>query len=430
MLPFMSHGFGNPSSSHALGKYARNAVATARTQVAALIDAPEASDVVFMSCGTESINYALAGALRAAKAEWGGGHLVTTQVEHVAVLETCRALEVEGFSVTYLPVDEHGAVSAEQVAAALRADTVLVSVMLANNETGALNPVREIARRVREREAVLGRAPGGHGRAAPVLLHTDASQALGKVPVSVRALGVDFLTVAGHKLYAPKGIGALYVRRSDIAAAGPLPARPPPPPLAKLLHGAGHEGGQRAGTENVLLNVGLGAACAIARQELPRAGARLSGLRDRLQQLLQARLGARMRLNGHSERRLPNTLNLSVFGVRAARVLARIEHRVAASAASACHAEEDDGGALASGAAAKNKKNKKETVYVSYVLQAMGLPVEWGAGTLRLTVGRFTTEAEVDEIARVVGEAVDAELREASDIVVKGGKGYQPPWMQ
>jgi cysteine desulfurase len=478
MVPYLGEqGWGNPSSSHALGKCAKDAVTKARAQVAALIDADSPDELVFLSGGTESINWCLGAAMRAARAAaaaasaaaaeeggFGGGggaggrrpkpppHLITAHTEHVAVLETAAALEAEGFAVTYLPVDADGRVTAAQVAAAMTAETAVVSLMLANNETGSLHPVADVVAAVRAREQeLLGGGSGasagtgkggvaGNSRRPPrVLIHTDASQALGKIPVSVRALGVDYLTVAGHKLYCSKGVGALYIRKHDAlllpgGGGGGGGARPPPPPLPKLMHGAGHEAGQRAGTENVLLNVGLGAACELARLELGAGMAAAAALRDRLQATLLARFGAAdpaaARVNGHPTERLPNTLNVSFRGVRASRVLGRMAHRVAASAASACHAEDGSSASSSTAGGAGGAGGGNQQVYVSYVLVAMGVPVEWGAGTLRLTVGRFSTEAEVDEVAAIVIGAVAAESAASVGTLVTGGAGYCAPWQR
>ncbi len=353
MLPFLSGGFGNPSSAHRLGREARAAVERARTQVAACLGC-DADEILFTSGGSESDNLALRGALAAA----GGGHLVTSAVEHPAVLEVALALELEGRAqLSVVDVDSRGQVEVAAVERALRPDTRLVSLMLANNEVGTLQPVAEVARRCRERG---------------ILVHTDAAQAVGKVPVDVRALGIDLLTVAGHKLYAPKGVGALYVRRGVN--------------IEPLIRGAGHERGLRAGTENVLGIVGLGVACELAGREVAVESPRLASLRDRLEARLRAG-HQRLVVHGHPLERLPNTSSVSFPGVDAGRLLAALTESVAVSAGAACHGDQ---------------------VKASHVLQAMGVPPEVAMGTLRLSVGRFTTEAEVDDGARLVLEAVDA----------------------
>jgi cysteine desulfurase len=345
MLPYLREHFGNPSSAHAYGQAAHDAVERARGQVAELLGA-QPDEVVFTGGGTEASNQAIKGSVFAKLhgffGRWArGAHVVLSAVEHPATAQPCEFLKRLGCKVTVVPVDGKGLVDPDAVGRALERGTTLVSVMHSNNEVGTLQPIKEIA--------ALTRARG-------VLLHTDAAQSLGKVPVDVNDLGVDLLTVAGHKLYAPKGVGVLYVRRGVR--------------LEPLIHGAGHEGGRRAGTENVPYLVGLGAACAVARRGLPEATARLRQLRDRLWERLRAGLGERVALNGHPERRLPNTLNANFVGHVGAELLAKVPE-VAASTGSACH---------------------EGRVTQSPVLCAMGVPPDVGRGALRLTVGRFTTE--------------------------------------
>lgn len=349
--PYLHGHPGNPSSGHAPGRDAAAAVAAGRAQVAALLGcAPD--EVVFTGGGSEADNLALKGVAMAQRAH--GRHLVVSAVEHPAVRETARFLEREGWRVTIVPVDATGRVAPDAVAAALRDDTVLVSIMHANNETGTINPIAEIA-------AV------AHARGA--LMHTDAAQSVGKLPVKVRELDVDLLTVAGHKLYAPKGIGALYVRRGLM--------------LEPLIHGAGHEGGRRAGTENVPWIVGLGAACALALEEgIAASGTRVRDLRDRLHRLL-ADAFPDLVLNGHPEHRLPNTLNVSIPGVSGRQVLDRCPE-IAASTGSACHEGEHR---------------------VSGVLGAMGVAHEVALGALRLSLGLMTTAEEVDAAAAALVRA-------------------------
>jgi cysteine desulfurase len=284
-----------------------------------------------------------------------GRHIVTSAIEHPAVLEVCRALQRAGFDITRLPVDGDGLVDPRAVERALGPGTLMVSIMHANNETGALQPIEEIARICR-----------AHG----VVLHTDAAQSLGKVPVDVQRLGVDLLSIAGHKLYAPKGVGALFIR-------SPLAPEP-------LLYGAGQEMGRRAGTQNVLLIAGLGAACEIAGRDLPRCMETMCRLRDRMQALLLDD-AAPARVNGPLAARLPNTLSISFRDLEAGRILEEIGPEVAASAGAACHAG---------------------TLAVSHVLEAMGLPPEWAQGTLRLSLGRPSREEQIERAAAVVGDAV------------------------
>jgi cysteine desulfurase len=359
ILPYLHRHFGNPSSSHAYGITASEAVISARLQIAELLGAaPE--EIVFTSGGTESNNMVIQGLARRLASQ--GRHIITSSVEHPAVLEPCYALEKDKFCVTILPVDGQGRVSPETVAQAITSETTLISIMHANNEVGTIQPLAEIAAVARERG---------------ILLHTDAAQSVGKIPVRPDELGVDFLSLAGHKLYAPKGIGALYIRSGRH--------------LDRLIHGASHESGRRAGTENVLGIVGLGKACEIAGDSLEEGGAHSRALRDRLWQGLSSRL-TDLRRNGDLEACLPNTLSVSFRGVDATAILTEIGDRVAASAGAACHSE---------------------GVEVSTVLTAMQVPLDYAMGTVRFSVGRPTTEREVDTAVRVVTEAVER-LREAA----------------
>ena len=351
MRPFLEKDFGNPSSSHWYGIEPRRAVETAREQVAGLLGCRPA-EVLFTSGGTESNNHAIKGVARLLKDK--GRHIITSQVEHPAILEVCRFLETEGFSVTCLPVDESGRVAAAAVEAAVRPDTILISIMHANNEVGTVQPIGEIA---------------GVAEKKGVLFHTDAAQAPGKIPVRVDELGVSLLSLAGHKLYAPKGIGALYIREGLV--------------LPPFCHGAGQEAGRRGGTENVLEIVGLGRACELAGAQLESAAARMAGLRDQLQAGLFEAL-ENVQVNGHLTYRLPNTLSVSFYGLEANRLLEEIGLQVAASAGAACHSD---------------------TVQISHVLEAMGIPEAWAKGTLRFSVGRMTT---ADEMARATEIMVDA----------------------
>ncbi len=354
MLPYLYERFGNPSSSHPYGAVTKGAVEAARVQMAALLEC-QPSEVVFTSGGTESNNYAIKGAVLAEGRR--GNHVITSAVEHPAVVEVCHWLKQQGFRITVLPVDPYGLVNPADLERAMTPDTLLVTVMHANNEVGTVQPIAELAEIAHR-----------HG----ALVHTDAAQSLAKIPVRVDDLGVDLLSVAGHKLYAPKGVGALYIR-SGVQ-------------LAPLLHGAGHEGGRRPGTENVLEIVGLGQACAIAGRDLEKNMAHFRAMRDRLHEGLVRELGMEaVRLNGHPERRLPNTLSLSFRSVEANTLLSEIGEQVAASAGAACHADE---------------------VNVSAVLEAMKVPVEWAMGTVRFSVGRGTTAEEVDRAVEVVAEAV------------------------
>ncbi|MBO0763513.1 MAG: cysteine desulfurase [Hyphomicrobiaceae bacterium] len=343
MRPFLEEGFGNPSSGHWAATGAKAALKDARGKVAALIGA-DSDEIVFTSGGSEANNLALKGVAVALKTK--GSHIVTSAVEHPAILAPCRFLEEQGFEVTVVPVDRFGLVDPDDVRRAIGPGTILVSIMHANNEVGTIQPIAEVGRIARE-----------HG----IPFHTDAAQSVGKIAADVTALGVDLLTIAGHKLYAPKGVGALYVRRGT--------------PIEPLIHGAGHEDGRRAGTESALLAVGLGKACELARDLTAMDLVRV--LRDRFWQRLQSAFGDRVVLNGHPDRRLPNTLNVSFVAQIAADVLARLDG-VAASTGSACHTGH---------------------VELSPVLKAMGVAPHVGMGAIRLSLGRGTTQDEIDLVA-------------------------------
>ncbi|HEY1245214.1 MAG TPA: cysteine desulfurase family protein [Hyphomicrobiaceae bacterium] len=343
MRPFLEDGFGNPSSGHWAAAPAKAALEEARGRVAALLGAGS-DEIVFTSGGSEANNLALKGVAGALRKK--GSHIVISAVEHPAIVAPCRFLERQGFQVSVVPVDRFGLLDPDDVRRAIGPRTILISVMHANNEVGTVQPIAELGRIARQHD---------------VLLHTDAAQSVGKIAADVSALGVDLLTVAGHKVYAPKGVGALYVRRGT--------------PIEPLVHGAGHEGGRRAGTESALLAVGLGKACELARNLGAMEGVR--ALRDRFWQRLQADFGDRVVLNGHPDRRLPNTLNVSFVGQIGADVLARLDD-VAASTGSACHAGR---------------------VELSPVLRAMGVAPEIGMGAIRFSLGRGTTEDEVDTVA-------------------------------
>jgi len=352
MRPYAVAHFGNPSSAHRYGARPRTAVEAARQQVATLLKCQPA-EVVFTSGGTESNNYAIKGAALANRHR--GNHIVTTQIEHPAVLEVCKSLESLSFKVTYVPVDGEGLVDVADIERALTPRTILISVMHANNEVGTVQPIERIAH--------LGRARG-------VLVHTDAAQSVGKIPTDVRALGVDLFSVAGHKLYAPKGVGALYIREGV--------------QLARFMDGASQEQGRRAGTENVMGMVGLGQACALAVRRLEDNARHMNAMRHRLYEGLKRRL-ADVHLNGHPERRLPNTLSVGFPGIEAASLLDALHDAVAASAGAACHAGETS---------------------ISAVLRAMRVPVELARGTVRFSTGRMTTARQVDEAVIAVTAAV------------------------
>jgi cysteine desulfurase len=355
MLPYLQEHFGNPSSNHPYGGIAKRAIEAARGEVAALIGC-QPSELIFTSGGTESNNYAIKGAAMAF--EERGNHIITSAVEHPAVIEVCRWLESSGFRLTVLSVDEYGLVDPTDLERAITSETILVTVMHANNEVGTIEPIAELADIAHQYGA---------------LMHTDAAQSTGKIPVDVNALGVDLLSIAGHKLYAPKGIGALYIRSGTA--------------LAKQLHGADHESNRRPGTENVPSIVALGQACALAARDLEENMVHFQAMRDRLYDALVDGLGEEViRLNGHPEVRLPNTLSVSFRGIEANTLLAEIGEKVAASAGAACHADSID---------------------VSAVLEAMQVPIDWAMGTVRFSVGRDTTSEEIDRAAGIVCEAVE-----------------------
>jgi cysteine desulfurase len=345
MTPFLRSHFGNPSSSHRYGREAHEAVERAREKVARLVGA-QPSEIVFTGCATEANNLATLGV--AAVLSPSRRHVITLAIEHPAVLQPALRLRQLGWEVTVLPVDQDARVELAEVERALRDDTALVSIMLANNEVGTIQDIAAIAKLVRARGA---------------LMHTDAAQAIGKIAVHVDALGVDLLTIAGHKFYAPKGVGALYVRRGTA--------------ISPVLAGAEHERGLRPGTENVSGVVGLGEAARLARERQSTVTNQLQHTRDLLHGLLQEGIPG-LALNGHAEQRLPNTLNVSFPGVNGRDLLSAVDADVAASVGSACHSE---------------------TGTVSGVLAAMGVGIDRALGAVRLSVGTYTTEEEVRHAA-------------------------------
>ncbi|GAC1552515.1 MAG: cysteine desulfurase family protein [Ktedonobacteraceae bacterium] len=358
ILPYLSTHFGNPSSTHTYASPTRLAITTARSQVAQLLHC-QPSEIIFTGCGSESDTLAIRGA--ALMARHRGNHIITQVTEHPAVLKICNALErLHDFRITYLPVDAQGRIHTEDVAAAISDQTVLITIMHANNETGTLQPIAEIAEIAHR-----------HG----VLIHTDASQSVGKIPTLVDELGVDLLTLAGHKLYAPKGIGALYIREGL--------------QLEPTIYGGGQEYGRRAGTENVAYMVGLGAACELAYAQLATSQVRLQHLRDLLQQRLSQQLPGSVHLNGHLTERLPNTLNIHIDNVVGEEVLTATPE-IASSTGSACH---------------------EGSTEPSSVLTAMGLTRAQALGALRLTLGRWSTEAEVEHASVLLAKSVINFLR-------------------
>lgn len=348
MWPYLQELFGNPSSLHTYGVNAKEAVETARAQVAKLLGC-DANEVVFTSGGSESNNTAIKGV--AFRLRQKGYHVITTQIEHSAVISPCKFLEQLGFFVTYLPVDRYGMVSVADVEAAIRPTTILISIMHANNEVGTIQPIAAISELARARR---------------IFMHTDAAQSAGKIPTSVDELNVDLLTLAGHKFYAPKGVGALYIRSGM--------------EIEPLIHGASHESGRRAGTENVPLVVALGKACELAANELDSRWAHVVTLREYLYDNLKKMFGSRLHLNGHPTERVPNTLNVSFEGYTGQELLQKIPE-VAASTGSACHAQSRE---------------------MSHVLRAMGVPERVGCGAVRFSLGQWTTAGDIDTLLELL----------------------------
>ena len=345
VLPAMRETYGNASSVHSFGREAKKAMEKARAQVAAAIGAKK-EEIYFTAGGSEADNWAIKGAAHALRRK--GLHIITTAIEHHAVLHTCQALEKEGFEVTYLPVDEYGLVTPEQVEAAIRPDTILVSVMAANNEIGTIEPIAEI---------------GAVCRAHKVLFHTDAVQAVGHMPLDVAAMQIDMLSLSGHKFYAPKGVGALYIRTGVR--------------IENLIEGGAQERSRRAGTENVPAIVGMGKAIELITAEMAEENARISGLRDRL---IAGILDAipESRFNGHPTKRLPGNVNVSIRYIEGEALLLSLDMAgIAASSGSACTSGSLD---------------------PSHVLLAIGLPHEIAHGSLRLTIGRDNTQDEIDRV--------------------------------
>jgi cysteine desulfurase len=342
MKPFLSQHFGNPSSQHWAAVPAKEAVEHARQQVAELLQSSP-GEIVFTSGGSESNNHAIKGVFFRLREK--GNHIVTTQIEHPAVINPCRFLEKLGAEVTYVPVDQYGRVDPQDIQKAITPRTILITVMHANNEVGTIQPIEEISKIAKERG---------------IVFHTDAAQSVGKIVTKVDHLGIDLLSIAGHKLYAPKGIGALYIRKGT--------------PVEPLIHGASHESGRRAGTENVLLIVGLGKACDVAKTYV--GNDRICNMRDRFWKLLQDNFGEKVVLNGHSVHRLPNTLNVSFVGKAGGEILPRLDG-VAASTGAACHSG---------------------SMELSPVLKAMGISPEVGMGAIRFSLGRTTTFQELERV--------------------------------
>ena len=356
MMPFLKYQFGNPSSSHWFGIISKKAVLKARKQVADLINCkPE--EIVFTSGGTESNNYALRGYAFANHHK--GNHIITSVIEHPAIIEVCNYLEKHDFKVTYLPVDKNGTVSVKSVQKAITKDTILISIMHANNEVGTIQPIAGIAEIANENG---------------ICLHSDAAQSLGKIPVDVAKLNIDLLSIAGHKIYASKGIGALYVKQGT--------------KLEKLIYGAKQENDCRAGTENVLEIVGLGKACEIAGQQLSDNSEHMKKMCDRLWNGLVKAIPD-IRLNGHPKQRLPNTLNVSFLNMNEYFQIS-LFLQIAASAGAACHTN---------------------NILLSPVLEAMQVPIEYANGTIRFSTGKMTTTTEIDNAIKIITDIYNTQIR-------------------
>lgn len=348
MMPFLTEAFGNGSSIHAYGREARNAIDTAREQVAELIGAKSPSEIVFTGSGTEADNHAIKGLTELQKSRREGNHIITSSVEHHAVLHTCQYLEQRGFEVTYLPVDRFGRIQIEQLRSAIRDTTILISIMHVNNENGTIQPLEEICQIGQEHD---------------IPVHTDAVQSIGKLDVNVQELGVNLLSLSGHKIYAPKGIGVLYIRRG---------AR-----LANLVHGGAHERNRRAGSENVPAIVGLGIAAELANQERDAYAEHLEKLTHRLREGLDAHI-ERLHYNGHPEYCAPGTLNVSFESVEGESLILRLDMEgICVSTGSAC---------------------TSGSMEPSHVLAALGLPPRLAQGTVRFSLGRNTTKEEIDTV--------------------------------
>jgi cysteine desulfurase len=362
MLPFLRHSFGNPSSAHALGKKAREAVEKARGKVADLIGA-NASEIVFTSGGTEANNLAIQGIARARKDR--GNHIVTSAIEHHAVLKTCQYLERNGITVTYLPVDRHGIVNPEDVRKALTDKTILISVMHANNEVGTIEPVSEIGRIAAERG---------------IPFHTDAVQSAGKVHLDVKEMSIDLLSISAHKFHGPKGIGVLYIRAGI--------------KIDPILHGGGQEGDMRSGTENVAYIAGLGKACELAKETVAVRMDEIRKMRDALEKRISAAVPGLV-INGHPLSRLPNCLSVSVPAIMAETIVRDLDTRgIAVSAGSAC---------------------TSHSVEISHVLSAMEIPKETAQGTVRFSLGTINTPDEIEYAASSFIEVVE-KLKTLSEI--------------
>ena len=368
MLPFITEQFGNGSSIHAYGREARNAIDDAREQVAALINAKSPSEIVFTSTGTEADNYAIKGIAELQQSRNGGNHIITSSIEHHAVLHTCQYLEKRGFEVTYLPVDRYGRIQLDDLREAIRDGTILISIMHANNETGTIEPIAEVCKIAQERR---------------IPVHTDAVQSVGKLPVDVQALGINMLSLSAHKIYGPKGIGALYLRRGTR--------------LENLLHGGSHERNRRAGSENVPSLVGLGKAAALAKKDRELNVEHLNRLTGKLRKGLHEGIDY-IHENSNPENSLPGTLNISFEYIEGESLILRLDMEgICVSTGSAC---------------------TSGSMEPSHVLAALSLPPQLAQGTVRFSLGKDNTEAEIDEVIEKVPKVVE-QMRAMSPVYKK-----------
>src|SRR4030042_6022306 len=348
MTPFLKEHFGNPSSSHLFGQKTKKAVEKARSQVADFLNC-STDEIIFTSGGTESNNYAIKGLAFTLRDK--GNHIITSKIEHPSVLESCKFLQSKGFKVIYLPVDEFGMISLYDLEKAIKPKTILITIMHANNEIGIIQPLEQISRLAKKYN---------------IILHTDAVQSAGKIPTQVSNLGVSMMSIAGHKICAPKGVGELYIKRGI--------------KLTKLIHGAGQESNARAGTENVLEIVGLGKACEIAGRDLDKNAANMKDMRDRLYNGLMKKISD-LKLNSYFENCLPNTLSISFKNIDANILLGKINNLLAVSSGAACHSDKSE---------------------VSGVLRALNVPYEWAKGTIRFSTGKMTTAYELDDAINII----------------------------
>lgn len=354
MISIIQNHYGNPSSSYELGRYSKNAIEKARKQVAYLIHAkPE--EIIFTSCATESNNIAIQGIGFANQAK--GKHIITSAIEHPAVIEVCKYLESTGFEITYLPVDTKGRINPQEVESAIRPDTILITIMHANNEVGTIQPISEIADIAKKKN---------------ILFHTDAAQSIGKIETDVEKLGVDLLTIAGHKLYAPKGIGALYVKQGT--------------KIQKIMYGAGQEKGIRPGTENLVHIVALGKACEVAKRDFDKNYAAMLSAKENLLAKLQAQFGVKLKVNGDPVHSLPNTLSIAFDNVEAHTLASIISDDINISTGSACHAN---------------------SIEISSVLKAMNTDPKIAAGTIRVSTGKHTSIREVETAVTIISNTVN-----------------------